>query len=236
MTSMKTILTIIPAYNEEKNIASVLDAVKKNIITDILVINDCSTDNTACIARQEGVMVISLPYNAGYGVALETGFKYAFNEGYEFILQMDADGQHDARFANMLLKEVMEDRADMVLGSRYAERNEYKTSLFRKMGTALFGLMTSVIIKQKITDPTSGFQSFNKKVLEFYTRNYYPEDYPDADMLVLLHYAGFRIKEVPVIMHKSNKKSMHSGVRPLYYIFKMFLSIFLILISNKKNA
>jgi glycosyltransferase involved in cell wall biosynthesis len=227
-------LTVIPAYNEEASIAEVLVAVKENIVTDTLVIDDGSTDSTADISRERGAVVLSLPYNAGYGVALQTGFKYALEKGYEFILQMDADGQHDARFANELLTEVTEGRADIVFGSRYMGKGNYKTSLPKRMGISLFGLIASAIIGKRITDPTSGFQSFNKRVLEFYTGNRYPDDYPDADMLILLHYAGFRMKEMPVVMRRSNKKSMHSGLRPIYYIFKMFLSIFLILISDKR--
>jgi glycosyltransferase involved in cell wall biosynthesis len=228
------VLIIIPAYNEESSIGDVLDAVGKNLTADVLVIDDGSTDDTRGIARGKNAVVLSLPYNAGYGVALETGFKYALEEGYEFILQMDADGQHDAGFANELLKEVTEDRADIVFGSRYMGKGNYKTCLPKKVGMALFGVIASAIVGKRITDPTSGFQSFNKRVLEFYAANHYPDDYPDADMLVLLHYAGFRTKEMPVIMHKSNKKSMHSGFRPFYYVFKMLFSIFLILISDKR--
>lgn len=228
------ILIIIPAYNEEENIARVISEVKKNTAADIIVINDGSTDNTAKIAREAGANVLSHPFNLGYGTTLLTGYKYAFERGYEFIIQIDADGQHDPGSIKKLFAPLKNNTSDIAIGSRFLEQEGYQPPFFRKMGITLFSVIVSKIIKQKITDPTSGFQAINQKVIEFFNSEFFPPDYPDADVLIGLHFAGFRITEVGVKMYpKQGKKSMHSGVKSIYYLFKMFFSIFLILLQKK---
>lgn len=231
---MKKAIIIIPAYNEEKNIAGVINGIKNVILdVDILVVNDGGKDRTEEIARELGARVISLPYNMGYGAALQTGFKYALKKGYEYAVQIDADGQHDPKDIPKLLDVVLSGKADVVIGSRFLNGGKYKAPAVRRLGMLFFARLTSLIIGEKITDPTSGYQAINKNGLQFYAGDYYPVDFPDADVIIMLHRAGLKIKEIPVIMYPSVQgKSMHSGLKPVYYIFKMFLSIFVTLLRK----
>lgn len=239
MNKSPKILTIIPALNEEKTIAQVIGGIKENApYCDILVINDRSSDSTAEQAKASGAKVIHLPFNMGYGIALQTGYKYALENDYHYMVQMDGDGQHDPHYLKELLEVVTSGKADIAIGSRFAKNNKdyiYKAGWAKKTGIMLFASITSIIIRQKVSDPTSGYQAVNRKVAKFYASESYPCDYPDADVIIMLHRSGFRIKEFPVIMHRNkNKKSMHSGMKPLYYIFKMFLSIFLTLLRKSE--
>jgi glycosyltransferase involved in cell wall biosynthesis len=222
------ILVVIPAYNEESIIGHVVAKVKESAPTvDVLVVDDHCSDATAQIARESGARVVTLPLHLGYGTALQTGFKYALENCYDYVVQMDGDGQHEPRCINDLLAEVWSDAADVALGSRFLRDCSYKAQFVRRLGMMLFGFLTSLAIRQRITDPTSGFQAFNRQVVEFHTRDGYPIDFPDADVLISLSLNGFRIKEVPVIMYQKAGKSMHGGLKPFYYVFKMLLSIFL---------
>ena len=236
---MKKAIIIIPAYNEEKNIAGVINGIKKNSIpdADILVVNDGGEDRTEKIVRELGEQVISLPYNMGYGVALQTGFIYALKKGYEYAVQIDADGQHDPRDIPKLLDEVFNNKADVIIGSRFLDKGNYRASFIRRVGMLFFAKLTSLIIGEKITDPTSGYQAINKHGLQFYAGDYYPVDFPDADVIIMLHRVGLKIKEIPVTMYPSVQgKSMHSGLKPVYYIFKMFLSIFVTLLRKAESG
>ena len=233
---MKSKLVIIPAYNEEKNIEDVIHNIWKfSSDLDILVINDGSNDQTTNIVEKLGVKLISLPNNLGYGAALQTGFLYAKQKGYNTVIQMDADGQHDPSFILKMLKEIQNTDVDVVIGSRFLKDNSYKTTVSKKLGMVLFGLLTSLITRIKITDPTSGFQVLKGDVIDFMSQDLYPPDYPDADMIILLNRAGFKIKEVPVKMKSNPKhaKSMHRGHKTIYYVLKMLLSIFVTLLRVK---
>jgi glycosyltransferase involved in cell wall biosynthesis len=228
-------LAIIPAYNEQKKIGEVVTKIResdKDI--DILVIDDGSTDRTACHAKLAGAKVIRLSFNMGYGVALQTGYKYAFDRGYDYLVQLDGDGQHDPAYIPELFKIIMHEDVDLVLGSRFlkvdqggkADSQECTNSMARKLGIRLFGSLISALIRLRITDPTSGYQALNKRVISFFVRDFFPCDYPDADVIAMVHRAGFKIKELPMSMAgRENGTSMHSGLKPVYYVFKMFLSI-----------
>lgn len=232
---MKETIVIIPAYNEEKTIGKVVKEIKENISeAAIVVINDGSSDNTASVSSKAGAKVINLPFNMGYGAALQTGFKYALENNYNYAVQIDGDGQHDPQYIIDLLKVVQQGKADLAIGSRFLENVGYKAPLIRRLGMIFFGSIASLIIKQKVTDPTSGFQALNQKVIKFYASDYYPVDFPDADVIIMLHRIGLKIKEAPVKMHpsKDSKKSMHSGLKPIYYIFKMLLSIMVTLLRK----
>jgi hypothetical protein len=224
-------LVLIPAFNEAKNIGKVISGIKKlHPGAQILVVCDGSEDGTPAVAREAGAETVILPFNLGYGVALQTGYKYALAKGYEYLLQMDGDGQHDPAYMDRLLRIVRSGEADVALGSRFAspkEKGTYQAGYIKRVGMKFFALLTSVLIKQKVTDATSGYQAMNRDVLKFYASDIYPVDFPDADVLIMLHRAGFKIKEEPVAMYQSgNNHSMHRGMIPLYYVFKMFLSIF----------
>ena len=221
------ILVVIPALNEEEQIATVVQQVKGQVPeAQILVVNDGSSDRTEQRALAGGAKVISHPFNMGYGVALQTGYKYARKYGFDYVLQMDGDGQHNPQYLRALLTGLKEGKVDVVIGSRFLREGGYHVPLLRRMGMLLFGFIASRISGQKITDPTSGYQALGRRVIEFYTHDAFPGDYPDADVLVMLHRAGLRVQEVPVAMRpNSNGRSMHSGLKPLYYIYKMLLSI-----------
>ncbi len=231
----KKLIVIIPAYNEEKSIAGVINGIKLVVpIADILVINDGGYDQTSEIALKNGITVINLPFNMGYGTALQTGFKYALKHRYQYAIQMDADGQHDPKDIPKLLKTVSDEEADVAIGSRFLSNGSYSVPVLRRIGMAIFGLLASLIIRQRITDPTSGFQALNSNAIErFYATNNYPVDFPDADVIIMLHRIGLKIKEIPVTMHTdSQNNSMHSGFNSLYYVFKMTLSILLTLLKK----
>jgi len=235
---MEKALVIIPAYNEARNIARVIGEIRKhNGSIDILTVNDGSSDATPEIAAACGSAVVSLPFNLGYGVALQTGYKYALREGYDYVVQMDADGQHDPQYIGKFLEEIAKKEADVLIGSRFLSEKCYKISWARAMGMGLFSGISSFIIKQRVTDSTSGYQCIDKDVLGFFVNDIYPCDYPDADVIIMLHLAGFRIQEIPVVMLANNEnKTMHSGIRPLYYVFKMFLSIFVTLLRKRPSG
>ena len=232
---MPKVLIIIPAYNEGERIGDVVHQVREMFPDyDVAVINDGSKDDTARTARAAGALDVSHPFNMGYGVAIQTGYKFALAKGYDFALQMDGDGQHDPAFITQLLAPVMAGETDLALGSRFLGTESYEPSLARKAGMLFFRRLISFLIGTRITDSTSGFQAFNRKVIRYFTTEVFPCDYPDADMLLTLHRAGFRIKEVPVKMYASaSGKSMHTGWMPFYYIFKMMLSIFVTLLRKK---
>jgi glycosyltransferase involved in cell wall biosynthesis len=220
-------LVVIPAYNEAANVASVIADVRTSLPAfDVLVVDDGSADETAALARGAGAKVLRLPVNSGYGVALQTGYKYAVRHGYARVAQMDADGQHEARFMPLLLEQVDADDADIVIGSRFLDGDgHYQPSRARKIGMGIFSRMASRIMRQHVSDPTSGYQVMRIEVARFFCSDVYPADYPDADILILLHRSGFRVAEVAVQMRMPTGKSMHSGHRSLYYVYKMFLSI-----------
>ena len=238
-------LAIVPAFNEEKRIASVLEKIRdvdKEI--DIVVIDDGSTDNTGLKSRLAGARVIRLSSNMGYGVAIQTGYKYALAKGYEYVVQLDSDGQHDPAYIPQMLGATMSGDADVVIGSRFLGEKTvletaeagYEVGVARRVGIRLFAFVTSKLIGLKISDPTSGYRALNKRILAFLMNDFFPYDYPDADVIVLVHRAGFKIKELPMAMHdRATGTSMHSGLRPVYYIFKMFLSMLMTLLRKKPS-
>ncbi len=230
------VLILIPAYNEGARIGELVRRVRAmHPDFDLVVINDGSRDDTGQTAFAAGAEVVSHPFNLGYGVAIQTGYKYALTKGYDFLVQMDGDGQHDPAFIPQLLAPVMAGETDLALGSRFLGVESYDPSLLRRLGMTFFCRLVSFLIGTPITDSTSGFQAFNRKVIRFFTTEVFPCDYPDADMLLTLNRAGFLIQEVPVRMYASvSGKSMHAGWKPLYYIFKMLLSIGVTLLRKKE--
>jgi glycosyltransferase involved in cell wall biosynthesis len=234
--SRDKILIVIPAFNEEEKIRAVVQEVRREVPEAVvLVVNDGSRDQTEARARDAGAKVLTHPFNMGYGVTLQTGYKFGLKHGFEYLLQMDADGQHDPGYLPVLLREVREGGADVVIGSRFLGKGDYRPARLRQMGIFLFRWVASFLCGQKITDPTSGYQALSRRAVEFCARDSFPGDYPDADVLVMMHRAGLRLREVPVRMHPNGQgRSMHSGLKPLYYIYKMCLSIALSLIRQER--
>ncbi|NTW59798.1 MAG: glycosyltransferase family 2 protein [Nitrospirae bacterium] len=230
---MNKILIIIPAYNEEESLPGVMQDLRSHAPdADILVVDDGSRDRTAAVARQAGVKVASLPYNLGIGGAMQTGFQYARNNGYDIAIQFDGDGQHMAAEINELLDLLKRGRADIVVGSRFLDRGEYRPPFFRKIGIWVFSTVLSAIIGIPVTDTTSGFRAANRRVIEFFARSY-PEDYPEVESLVLLHRARMTIAEVPVRMRdRTGGRSSITPIRSAYYMVKVLLAVFVDLMKK----
>jgi glycosyltransferase involved in cell wall biosynthesis len=230
-------LVVIPAFNEAGNVGAVVRGVREVLPqVDVLVVDDGSADATAEEALDAGARALSLPLNCGYGAALQTGYKYAVRNGYEVIGQIDADGQHSPAHFEPLLTQLCQPGVDVVIGSRFLDGDgHYRPSRARKFGMALFGRVASRVTRQHISDPTSGFQVMRVPVARFFCTEVYPSDYPDADILILLHRSGFRTREVGVQMRPPTGKSMHAGHKSIYYVYKMSLSIMVELLRPKRG-
>lgn len=220
------ILIIIPAYNEETTIQNVIRHITiKMPDADILVVNDGSNDNTSKKAIEAGAKVIDLPYNLGIGGAMQTGYIYAKENYYNIAVQVDADGQHDPSYIKDLIKPIIDDVADVVVGSRYISKTNYRSSTFRRMGMVFFSLLVSLLTNQKFKDTTSGFRAVNKDVIHCFAKHY-PDDYPEVDVLVKLKKKNFRIVELPVqMLERQGGKSSITTLRSLYYMIKVSLSL-----------
>ena len=235
MIPLPRAIAILPAHNEAENLPGVLAELFRHVPgLDVMVIDDASDDATASVAAQAGAQVVRLPCRLGYGAAVQTGFRFAKERGYEYAVMLDADGQHDPECIPALLAPVIAGEADTAIGSRFLGTMEYKSSWVRRAGMAMLAAIVTRFTGRRVTDPTSGFQALNRQVLCFFARDNYPSDYPDADTLLLLHYAGFRVVEVPVRMRdRLAGASMHSSWRIIYYIFKMLLSILTVLLRHR---
>jgi len=232
---LKTLI-IVPAYNEEESVARVVNRIKLSMPeADVVVVNDGSTDHTSQIAEESGVNVINLPFNLGIGGAMQTGYIYARDKGYDIAVQVDGDGQHDPAYIPSLIEPIVAGRADMVIGSRYVRKSSYKSSFFRRTGILFFSVLVNLLTGRKVTDTTSGFRAVNRKVIRYFA-NRYPSDYPEVDVLVKLHKKGFNIMELPVEMHeRKTGRSSITPIRSLYYMIKVSLSLIIGSISSRDN-
>jgi len=220
------LIIIIPAFNEEARIGTVLDSVREaGPDGEVVVIDDGSTDGTAAVSQAHGARVISHPFNLGYGAAIQTGYKYALARRAAFLVQMDADGQHDPREIRGLLEPVRLGECDLAIGSRFLAETGYRMSLARSLGRSVLkwlGRRAGV----NVADPTSGFQAMNRAVLLLYARDFFPHDYPDVDVLVMAVRHGLRLREVSTPMAQSPRESMlHGGRREIYYAYRMLLAL-----------
>ena len=228
------VLVVIPAYNEAENIESVLKEIKKDInYADILVINDCSKDNTKDIVEKNGVHCITNVFNMRYAWAVQVGLKYARDNNYDYVIQMDADGQHIASEAEKLYKEIKKSKVDIVIGSRYLKDMGYPCPFFRRVGTKFFEKIIKLFTGKKIADPLSGFQCLNKDVINYYAGcGNYPE-YPDANLVIEMLLKGYKISEIPVKMRlRENGISMHSGIwKPIKYMITQFYTCIVLVVK-----
>lgn len=232
----KDVLIIIPAYNEAMTIGALLDALEKPEISrfaDVLVMNDASTDRTSAIVRERGHHVVTHIYNLGYGSGLQLGYKYAIRHNYKYVIQMDADGQHDASNVRTLYKELVTpdengNTPDIVLGSRLIPgAPPYPMSGIRRFASGLFSKVIKLFTKKKIYDTTTGLQGLNRSAFGFYSQfNHFDDKYPDANMLIQMLMLGFSVKEIPALMHtREVGKGMHSGLKPIIYMIRMVYSM-----------
>ncbi len=226
---MPTGLVLIPAFDEAPRIGAVLEAAARHAPDfDLLVVDDASRDDTAGVARRRGATVVRHPFNMGYGAALQTGYRWALRHGYDVVVQLDADGQHDPAATPELAAPVLAGELDLVLGSRFHPGSSYRMQPLRRMGSLWFSSLVRWITGLEVNDPTTGLQALSRRVLRLYASDAFPTDYPDADMTVLLHRNGFRLGERPVnMLERPEVASMHGGLGVVYYVYKMTLAIFM---------
>ncbi len=219
-------LVIIPALNEEASIARVVGLVRQHAPwTDVCVINDGSADATGQMAEDAGAIVLHLPYNVGIGAAVQTGFMYAEQQGYQVVVRNDGDGQHEPGDIQRIVCALQEEGLDVVIGSRYLEDRGYVTSLPRRTGIIILAKLISLIVRQRVTDPTSGFCAFNRRTIRLCAQ-LYPHDYPEPESVVMLHRAGLKMREIPVTMlPRQGGVSSITPVRSFYYMVKVILAI-----------
>ncbi len=237
---MEKVLLIIPAYNEEKNILNVFNSIKKynkdnKTKYDVIVINDGSKDKTKEILKRNKIPSINLMDNLGIGGAVQTGFKYAYENNYDIAVQFDGDNQHDIKFVKNIIRPIIYKKFDCVIGSRFiGNLSKYKSTFLRRVGIKILSFEIRLLTRKKIKDPTSGFRAFNKKVIKYFS-NDYPLEYPEPISTVMLLKNKFSVIEVPVKM-KSRKNGISSiySWRTVYYMINVILSIFIVSIKEKK--
>ena len=179
-------LVIIPAYNEKDSIVNTVKDIKDNAQGfDYIVVNDCSTDNTYDVCVENGLKVINLPLNLGIGGAVQTGYLYAFQNGYDIAVQFDGDGQHDAAYLNEMADYLVKNECDMVIGSRFIEKEGFQSSFIRRVGIKYFTFLIHLLTGKTITDPTSGMRMCNRRTIEMFAKEY-PIDYPEPESTVRL--------------------------------------------------
>jgi len=223
-----TLCIIVPAFNESANIRPVIDDIRSHqSAAEVVVVNDCSTDDTGALALAAGVTVLGLPFNLGIGGAVQTGLKYALETGTDLTVQFDGDGQHLAEEINALLIPLQSDDADVVIGSRFGGRDSYTPPFLRKLGINLLKYTNRMLTGRTIADNTSGFRAYNRKALAFLADSY-PQDYPEPQAVVELLKNGFRVVEVPVRMReRSGGLSSIGMLASVYYMIKVLLSNFI---------
>lgn len=227
---------IIPAYNEEEAIIDVVDNLKKsNDMVDYVIINDCSTDNTESILKQEKFNYISLPVNLGIGGGVQTGYRYAVENNYDIALQMDGDGQHDPEYIKNIIQPIVDGKADMVIGSRFIEKNGFQSSGLRRVGIKFLSGLIKLCCGTKVLDVTSGFRATGKQMTAFFANNY-AEDYPEPEAIIAATLNGFKVKEVAVLMHeRQGGESSINAVRSIYYMIKVSLAIIIYRLGNLRK-
>ena len=219
-------LVIIPAYNEAGNIEKTIKDIQENAPDyDHVIINDCSRDDTLEICRRNGYHVVSLPVNLGIGGGVQTGYLYAMRNGYDLAVQFDGDGQHNASYLARMEEKLLSEDLDMVIGSRYIEKEGFQSSGLRRFGIRYFTILIRVLTGKRITDPTSGMRMVNRRVIAMFSEDY-PKDYPEPESVVTLLRRKMKVEEVPVLMNeRENGVSSISMRKSVYYMIKVSLAI-----------
>jgi glycosyltransferase involved in cell wall biosynthesis len=220
-------IAIVPAYNEEQNIARVVEELHVfDPGIDVVVVSDGSVDRTAENAEAAGARVLRLPYNLGIGGAVQTGFKYAWEQGYDLAVRCDGDGQHVPGELPKVIRPVAEEEADIAVGSRFVSSDGYRSSASRRVGIRLLATVVSAIARQRVTDTTSGFQALNRRALELFAQDY-PHDYPEVEGMVMTIKHKLRLVEVPVQMReREHGRSSITAFRSVYYMAKVLTALF----------
>ena len=219
-------LIIIPAFNESESIKKTIEDIQeKRTGFDYVVINDCSTDNTLSILKENGFNYVNLPVNLGIGGAVQTGYLYAYNHDYEYAVQVDGDGQHDVAYLKQMLESIQKNNANMVIGSRFITNEGFQSTFMRRIGIAYFTWLIRLLTGSTVTDPTSGFRLVNRDVIELFA-NDYPKDYPEPESVVAILRRKMKVIEEPVIMKK--RQGGVSSIRlwkSAYYMIKVTFAI-----------
>ena len=228
------ILIVIPAYNESKNLPKVLENIRNvSMNYDIVVINDCSTDDTQQIAKDQGCSVINLPVNLGIGGAVQTGFKYARQNGYDIAVQLDGDGQHNPEYIDALIAKI-DEGYNVSIGSRFIDNKGYQSTHLRRMGIRFFGRLLKLLTGHSFTDPTSGFRAFDRRAIEYFSLSY-PTDYAEPESILMLVKKKMRIAEIPVVMNeRENGKSSIGSAKSIYYVIKVTLAICIASLTKRR--
>lgn len=232
----KELLIIMPAYNEAKTIEAVLEKLEQPEIAeiaDVLIMNDASSDGTNRIGKRRGHAVVTHVFNLGYGSGLQLGYKYAVRRDYKYVIQMDADGQHDVSnvmkiYERLKTADEQGNCPDIVLGCRFAKESiSFKVGIVKKFAFVLFRALIRMGTRKKILDPTTGLQGLSRRAFLFYSQyNHFDDQYPDANMIMQMLLLGFNVEEVPAVMYaRKEGVSMHSGLKPVIYMFRMVFSI-----------
>jgi glycosyltransferase involved in cell wall biosynthesis len=228
ITDRCSTLAVVPAYNEGATVGRVVAALRRAVPhIDVLVVDDGSTDATADVAERAGARVLRLPFNLGIGGAVQAGFKFAHDHRYEYMVQVDGDGQHDPGEIRKLFATIEEHpTADMICGSRFATETGYVAPFSRRTGIHLFAFLLSLLLRQPVTDPTSGFRLYNRRAIALFARDY-PHDYPEVEAVLMLHHHDLAMREVSVRMFQrgGGVSSISSG-KSFYYMVKVLLALF----------
>lgn len=219
-------LAIIPAFNEAGAVGAVIRGIRDaQPDVAIVVVDDGSTDSTAAVAAEAGATVLRLPFNLGIGGAVQTGYKYAWDNGFDAAIQIDADGQHPPTEMHKVLDPLLRGEADMVIGTRFLGEGGFKSSAVRRIGIAMFARLVSLIIRERVTDTTSGFRAVNRKGIALFESDY-PQDYPEVETQALAHRHGLRLLEVPVVMRE--RQAGESSIKvwgSFLYVVKVTLAL-----------
>jgi len=220
-------VAVVPALNEEASIGGVIEGIRAfDPSFDVVVIADGSTDRTPEVAAEHGAHVLRLPFNVGIGGAVQTGFRYAYEEGYELAVRCDGDGQHIPSELGKVIEPVLAGEADIAVGSRFAGADGYRSSGARRIGIRLLAFVVSTIAHQKVTDTTSGFQALNRRALGLFAADY-PHDYPEVEGMVMTIKHKLRLTEVPVQMReRQHGRSSITALRSIYYMAKVLTALF----------
>lgn len=230
---MKKRLVIIPAYNEAGNIVKTVTDIETYAKTfDYVIINDCSKDDTRKICEEHGFHIINLPVNLGIGGGVQTGYDYAYRNGYEIAVQFDGDGQHNAKYLDQMADKLEAEKLDMLIGSRFIENEGFRSSFMRRVGIRYFTVLIKMLTGKTITDPTSGMRMTNRRVIEDFVR-YYPKDYPEPESVVSLLKRGYNVQEEAVVMNEREEgESSISALNSIYYMIKVSFAILIAAINK----
>lgn len=230
------LLIIVPAFNEEGNVGFVVEEVHQ-IMGDVpvLVLDDCSADATAAVARAAGARVLSMPCHLGLGGCVQAGYRLAFELGFDYVIRLDGDGQHDPRDIPNIYSALRESGCQMVIGSRFVESEGFQTSAVRSLGIRFFRTILRPILGRPVRDPTSGYVGVNREALSLFSRSF-PLEYPEIEALVVLQRRAFRFQEVPCRMRKRRSgRSTITPLRSLYYIIHVLLGVFVNILKFERH-